>query len=206
VLHRRLMQEILGPIGFIVLEARDGAECLRLAADCRPDLFLIDLGMPGMSGWELARRLREGGHTASAIVIVSANAGELRGAPARRDHDDVLAKPVSVPALLERIGVRLGLEWIGVRLGLEWVGEVAAVPAEPDPSPAGRAPIGLDAADRAELRRLAAIGYVRGLHARLDALERENQAAAPALAGLRAHLAAFRLDAFLAALGEDLPP
>ncbi len=202
VLHRRLMQEILGPIGFIVLEARDGAECLRLAADCRPDLFLIDLGMPGMSGWELARRLREGGHAASAIVIVSANAGELRGAPARRDHDDVLAKPVSVPALLERIGVRLGLEWVG---------EVAdpaapAVPDPPEPDPsAGRAAIGLEAADRAELRRLAAIGYVRGIRARLDALERETPAAAPALAGLRAHLAAFRLDAFLAALGEDSP-
>ncbi len=214
VLHRRLMQEVLGPIGFIVLEARDGAECLRLATDCQPDLFLIDLGMPGMSGWELARRLREGGHAHSAILIVSANAGELRGAPARRDHDDVLAKPVSVPALLERIGARLGLEWLSAapdHAASDHAASDRAAPAVPEAGvtelvPADQIPVGLDAADLAELRRLGAIGYVRGIRARLDELERANPAAATALAGLRAHLAAFRLDAFLAALGEDPPP
>ena len=79
--HRALLQEALAPLGFAVLAAENGADCLLLAARCRPDLFLIDLATPGMDGWELAGRLRAAGHRAVPIVVVSANAGELRRPP-----------------------------------------------------------------------------------------------------------------------------
>lgn len=53
-----------------------------------------------------------------------------------------------------------------------------------------------------ELRELAAIGYVRGIRQRLEALVEEQPALDPALAPLRALIADYRLDAFLAALDE----
>ncbi|MBN9011273.1 MAG: response regulator, partial [Rhizobiales bacterium] len=59
--QRDLARELLAPLGFTVLTATDGAQCFALARDLRPDLFLLDISMPGMNGWELARRLRDTG-------------------------------------------------------------------------------------------------------------------------------------------------
>ncbi len=49
--HRDLMGELLAPLGFTVLAAASGAACLALVEHTKPDLFLIDISMPGMSGW-----------------------------------------------------------------------------------------------------------------------------------------------------------
>ena len=186
--HRSLMQEMLVPLGFDLLCAADGGECLALTAAHRPDLFLLDLSMPGLTGGELARHLRSGGQD-GAILIVSANAGELP-ADAEQDGravcDGVLFKPVMIPALLEAIRRMLDIAWTGA--------EPASAAA---PAPANA----LDVPALAELRRLGAIGYVRGIHTRLDELGREQPDAAPFLAHLRSHVAEFRLDAFMAALG-----
>ena len=60
--HRELMREALEPIGFSVIAAPDGVSALAIAEECVPDLFILDISMPGMSGWDVARRLRETGH------------------------------------------------------------------------------------------------------------------------------------------------
>ena len=57
--HQSLMRALLEPLGFSVLTARDAATCLAMADDIAPDLFLIDISMPGMNGWDLASALRE---------------------------------------------------------------------------------------------------------------------------------------------------
>ena len=49
--QRDLLREVLTPLGFILLSAPDGPGCLALAQHCRPDLFLLDISMPGMDGW-----------------------------------------------------------------------------------------------------------------------------------------------------------
>ena len=50
-LHLELMQNLLRPLGFNLFIARDGKTCLQLAAQCQPDLAMIDLTLPDMSGW-----------------------------------------------------------------------------------------------------------------------------------------------------------
>jgi len=189
--HRALIADLLQPLGFAVRQAADGPEALRLAAERAPDLFLLDIAMPGMTGWELARRLREGGGPRAPIIMVSANALEL-GAPVASlgeggHHDDVLPKPVSLPALLEKLGHLLGIAWTF---------------ADADPAPRPGAVLRLTPAQAADLRQLAAIGYVGGIRERLDAMEREAPEAADAIATLRGLISEYRLDAFLAALPD----
>ena len=49
---------ILEKHGYQVIQARDGSEGIRLAGQCRPDLVLLDIQLPGMDGYEVAQKLR----------------------------------------------------------------------------------------------------------------------------------------------------
>src|SRR5262249_43859760 len=73
--HRELMREVLTPLDFVVLTAASGPECLTLIEGIRPDLFLVDISMPGMNGWQLVSRLRAEGQVAP-ILMFSANIGD----------------------------------------------------------------------------------------------------------------------------------
>ena len=53
--HRALMREVLEPLGLVVLESPDGPHCLNLAMERRPDIILLDIAMPGMSGWAVGQ-------------------------------------------------------------------------------------------------------------------------------------------------------
>ncbi|WP_284944334.1 hybrid sensor histidine kinase/response regulator [Acidisoma cladoniae] len=185
--HRSLMLDLLTPLGFTVMGASGGVECLDMAAQWRPDLFLLDLAMPDMTGWDLAARLREDSGARAPIVIVSANARELEAAPREgQHHDDVMAKPVRLDLLLDTIGRLLDLEWTRLEM------DAVAVSTE-----VGEA---LTRQQLDELRELAAIGYVRGIRLRLDALAEEFPALVPTLEPLRALISDYRLDAFVTAL------
>ncbi|MCQ4160888.1 ATP-binding protein [Roseomonas sp. GC11] len=188
--HRALVADLLTPLGFRVREAANGAECLALAQEEAPDLYLLDIAMPGMTGWELARRLREAEGPRVPILMISANALELGPPREGQHHDDVLPKPLSLAALLEKIGHLLGVTWTFA-----------------DPVPAAPAAGGarLSPAQAAPLRQLAAIGYVGGIREKLDALEAEAPELAATLAELRGYISEYRLDAFMAALPEESP-
>lgn len=69
---RRTARRLLATmVGFeLVGEAASGAEALRLAAELRPDLVLLDIRMPGMDGIETARRLARA-EPAPAVVLIS---------------------------------------------------------------------------------------------------------------------------------------
>ncbi|MFC6489871.1 ATP-binding protein [Nitratireductor sp. GCM10026969] len=110
--HREMMRQMLQPLDFTVLTAVDGPECLTLIEGGRPDLFFIDILMPGMSGWELVARLRENGQ-AAPIIMLSANIGD-EIARTNRDagHSDTLTKPFDLRQLMEKIATHLELEWI----------------------------------------------------------------------------------------------
>ncbi|SHO67543.1 Signal transduction histidine kinase [Pseudoxanthobacter soli DSM 19599] len=171
--HRDLIHEALEPIGFLVLDAVDGPACLDLVSEIRPDLFLLDISMPGMTGWELARHLRRRGHTAP-IVMLSANIGDTPpDAGEHAVHNETLPKPFDLRQLLERIQVLLDLVWIdadetGPTRDEAKEGSVAGAPP---PAPAAPGTPGPRAGDVAELLGLARIGYVRGIEAKLAALE-----------------------------------
>jgi signal transduction histidine kinase/CheY-like chemotaxis protein len=186
--HRDLMRELLAPIGFIVLTAGDGPTCLAIVEEMRPDLFILDISLPGMNGWDLARILRDLGHKDAAILMMSANIGDAQ--PARKegnDHDGALPKPFEVRQLFDRLQTLLGLEWIDepIRIPLR-------VPARASVNPGAQR---LD-----ELLRLARIGYIRGIEAKLTELETEEPDTAAFVDEMRVHVRAFDIPRLLARL------
>jgi signal transduction histidine kinase len=193
--HRGLLQDLLSPLGFIVFTTGNGDDCVRVAAECRPDLLLADISMPGLSGWRVAERLRHDGFDRLAIIMVSANAAELtRPASEPRYHDDVIAKPIGIADLLFRIRELMRLEWT-----------VPAAPVSgPDEPIDGM--IDLADADTQALRELGSIGYVRAIHARLDAIDEGTPGGSRTVARLRRLVSQFQIKAFMDALGDRPPP
>jgi signal transduction histidine kinase/ActR/RegA family two-component response regulator len=185
--HRELVRHILEPLGFIVLAVQDASACLALTGDIRPDLFLLDISMPGMNGWQLARRLRADGQQAP-ILMLSANLGEMEpGSAEDAVHDDALAKPFDMRQLLDRVQALLKLDWIF---------DPAAV-AQPRIEAAPLASPGADHV--AELLHLGRIGYVRGIEAKLDQLDADADNRA-FVAAMRGHLRNFDFDGYTSAL------
>jgi len=111
--HLDLVEQVLAPLGFTVFLATNGPDALDMAQRCHPDIVLLDLAMPGMTGWEVAARLRAERNDELAILVVSADAHVLTGGRAGpMMHDDYLVKPVQLPDLLEKLQLLLDLDWI----------------------------------------------------------------------------------------------
>lgn len=89
--------------GFSVRCAADGESALRIAGEMLPDIVVLDIGLPDMSGYELARRLRGSGPCANALIIALSGYGQedyIRHATdAGVDH--YLVKPADVSTLLD---------------------------------------------------------------------------------------------------------
>jgi CheY-like chemotaxis protein len=100
-----LMRTRLGRAGFIVLVAGDAEQGLTMAAVERPDLILMDLGLPGIDGWEATRRLKAAAETKHIPVIaVSAHAmaGDREKA-LEAGCDDYDTKPIDFARLRAKI-------------------------------------------------------------------------------------------------------
>jgi len=187
--HREMMREILAPLDFIVLTAAGGGECLTLIEGIIPDLFLVDILMPGMNGWQLVSRLREAGQTAP-VLMLSANIGDAAVLSDSDDsHNDAIGKPVDIRQLRDKLALHLGLKWI-------FADAAPAVPVKieaPMLSPG--------AAHIQELLRLGEIGYIRGIEAKLSDLAKV-EANQPFTEELRAYVAAFDLAGFMTFLHD----
>ena len=87
--------------GHVVHEAADGATALRLAAQAKPDLALIDIGLPDMSGHEVARRIRAapGAETIVLVALTGHGSDEDRQRAMEAGFDFHLVKPVQTDAL-----------------------------------------------------------------------------------------------------------
>ncbi|MEV4782851.1 ATP-binding protein [Burkholderia sp. LMU1-1-1.1] len=112
--NRALLRDLLGALGFRMLEVDNGAAALRLAKIDPPDLVLMDMVMPDMDGIETTRRLRAEPDTArTPVLIISASSTPEEGLRAiAAGADAFLGKPVDEHALLGEIGARLNLQWI----------------------------------------------------------------------------------------------
>ncbi|EGD59630.1 histidine kinase [Novosphingobium nitrogenifigens DSM 19370] len=173
----RLLRSLLEPLGFAVHAAPDGAKGLALAQAEQPELVLCDVSMPGLSGWDVAKALRETFGEAIRIVMVSADAHDLRRHAGSASHDMFLIKPVELGTLLDVVGRELKLRWTGATV------PEALIAATPDPAEK------LPEAARAYLTEIESgirIGDVRGIEQSVRALEQ----AVPEAHALAGHLLA----------------
>ncbi len=96
------LARLLTLLGHDVTLAHDGPGALAAAAAARPQLVLLDIGLPGMDGYAVAARLRAAGHDRAALVALTGYGGEedvRRSSLAGFDRH--LVKPVDVAALRE---------------------------------------------------------------------------------------------------------
>ncbi len=99
---RRLLRVALEAAGYTVHEAETGQEGLQAVAFRRPDVVLLDLGLPDIGGREVLRRLREWSEVPVVILTVLDAEDEKVGA-LDAGADDYVTKPFSTPELLARI-------------------------------------------------------------------------------------------------------
>lgn len=109
---RGFLSDLLIPLGFTTLEAFDADSCIQLLDAAKPDLFILDVSMPGKTGLELATILREKGIRAP-ILMLSANA-QLpdQSSQDKASYNDYLVKPITNSALLDKLAHFLKLNWI----------------------------------------------------------------------------------------------
>ena len=103
---RRFLRVSLSAHGYVVFEADSGQVALSAVVANRPDLIILDLGLPDLDGIEVTRLLREWTHI--PIVILSVRGQEADKVTALdAGADDYLTKPFSTGELLARIRVAL---------------------------------------------------------------------------------------------------
>jgi PAS domain S-box-containing protein len=96
-----LLVEELGLLGYDVVHAADAERALALARSARPEVALLDIGLPQMDGYELAQRLREvdGLGGIKLVAISGYGLGSDRARSAAAGFDEHLVKPVSMDAV-----------------------------------------------------------------------------------------------------------
>jgi two-component system, cell cycle response regulator DivK len=105
-LNMKLFHDLIEACGHNTLETRDGIEALKLAREYHPDLILMDIQLPEVSGLEVTRWLKEDDEL-RAIPVVAVTAFAMKG-----DEEKIrsggcgayIAKPISVNNFLETIG------------------------------------------------------------------------------------------------------
>jgi len=112
--NRSVLVKLLAPLGFEIIEATDGHDCLNQALKIQPDVILLDLVMPGIDGLETTRQLRQLPELKDVVVLATsasvfdANQQECLAAGC----NGFIPKPVGFENLLEQLQLHLSLEWI----------------------------------------------------------------------------------------------
>ena len=103
--NRQIMRDLLGSVGYELLEAVDGAEGVEMATREKPDLILMDMQMPVMDGYEAASRIKANPELRH-IPIIAVTSFALAGDEAKTlaaGCDGYVAKPFSPRLLLAKI-------------------------------------------------------------------------------------------------------
>jgi DNA-binding response OmpR family regulator len=98
-----VLQRTLSDNGYQVLTATDGDEGLQVALDRRPDLVVLDIGLPKRSGLQVARELRARAFTAPVLMLTARDTVSDKVIGFDAGADDYLAKPFDYDELLARI-------------------------------------------------------------------------------------------------------
>ncbi|WP_407882919.1 ATP-binding protein, partial [Scytonema sp. NUACC26] len=110
--NRSVLVGMLQPLGFEIVSATDGQDCLNKARELKPDVILMDLKMPIMSGLEATRQIRQ----LQLNVVVIATSSSVFDFEQQKSFEagcnDFLPKPIRLEELLEKLQLYLKLEWI----------------------------------------------------------------------------------------------
>ena len=111
-MNRDAISRLLERRGFVVIAAEDGEQGVRVCREAMPDLVLMDLGLPGMDGFQATRLLKADPATAHIpVVALTARAltsdQEAAFAAGCNDYD---TKPVDLARLVGKIRTLLGLD------------------------------------------------------------------------------------------------
>lgn len=104
---RRLLRTALNANGFQVLEAGDGREGLAEIAAHKPDLIVLDLGLPDIDGLEIIRNLRGADNKTPIIVLSSRGEERVKVEALNLGADDYVTKPFGIAELIARIRTAL---------------------------------------------------------------------------------------------------
>jgi len=109
VANRELLEAYLADFDCEIETAVDGKDTLDKVVSFNPDLLLLDVMMPKLSGFEVCRKIKDDPQTASVMVLMVTALNELgdieRGVNA--GTDDFLSKPINKIALLKRVSTML---------------------------------------------------------------------------------------------------
>lgn len=104
-LNMKLFRDILQVHGYLTLEARTGPEALERLTEGRPDLILMDIQLPEVSGLEVTRQIKADPALAD-IPVIAVTAFAMKGDEERIREggcEDYIAKPISVVSFLEKV-------------------------------------------------------------------------------------------------------
>ena len=101
----KLLADLLSAKGYAVLTASNGAEALAKVRSVKPDLVLLDVVMPGMSGYEVCRHIRADSTTGvlPVVMVTALDPTEERIKGLEAGADKFLTKPINQPELLARV-------------------------------------------------------------------------------------------------------
>ena len=104
-----VLHDALDAAGYTVLVATEGASALQRAAQAEPDIVLLDAVMPGMDGFEVARRLKAGPETAHIPIVFMTGLTDTEHVLAAFDAGgvDYVTKPIRPPEVIARMGVHM---------------------------------------------------------------------------------------------------
>ena len=101
---RTSVSQILEVSGHEVIEAENGKDCLNKLNKDTPDLVLLDIMMPGMSGWDVAARIKENPKWNNIpIVFLTAKSDEMSIGMGGLASEDYIVKPFDIIELKERV-------------------------------------------------------------------------------------------------------
>jgi CheY-like chemotaxis protein len=130
--NRALLSAFLRPVGFTILEARDGEEALAIFAEQAPDAVLMDMRMPMMDGYEATRRIKAtaAGRATPVIAITASAFDDAREEVMETGVDGYLRKPFRHEEVFEALGNSLHLQYVYAEPA------ASAIPREPSSGPA----------------------------------------------------------------------
>ena len=100
---RRMLERSLGAEGFEVAGTADGGAALAAAEGATPDLVVLDVAMPGLSGFEVCRRLRAKGLTGGVLMLTARDSVEDRVRGLESGADDYVVKPFAIAEVVARV-------------------------------------------------------------------------------------------------------